>query len=587
MNKFMKGKIPAFTMIEVLVIIMLLSTLTVSSTSRIGDLLDRPKDLEVTRDMSQYELAAIVLTAEGKDFTIENINKHVDKSLGFSDVTKLSTAPNPYNNSYIIDIIDKDHFTVTSNKIYKGKDKGNKVLTISRVNGVVKSGYGDKPQPIEPPDPIEPPIEKPVEPPLTPIINIPDVDIPVGAIISWGTNVGSGDIVEEEWIGKQDSYLVEGKYTVKLRVKNDKGAWSDWAEKVINVVDGSKAQQILTGSEYTMALLGNGTVKAWGLGSAGQLGNGFTSGYRIPTTVLTGLGNIKQIETGDMHSAAVLKDGTVWVWGYNTFGQLGNGTKTTSLTPIQIVGLTNVKQVSVEENFTIILLENGTVWSCGRNVYGQLGDGTTTDKLTPVQVNGVLDAVQITTGDNYAAALLDDGTIRAWGYNSQGQLGDGSTTHRSTPVKVEHLTDVRQISAGYRHMVAVLNDDTVWTWGYNSYGQLGDGTTTNSKTPVGIGFLNAKHVEAATFHTVVLKNDGTVWTWGANASGQLGDGTTTDSKIPIQTVGLANVKQISAKYGHNAALLSNGIIKTWGKNDWGQIGDNTNTARTTPVTITW
>ena len=119
MNKYMKRKISAFTTIEVLVMIISLSTLTVSSAGRIGSLLDRPKDLEVTRDMSQYEIAATVLTAEGKDFTVENINKHVDKSLGFSDVTKLSTTSNPYNEPYIIDIIDKDHFTVKSIKTSK------------------------------------------------------------------------------------------------------------------------------------------------------------------------------------------------------------------------------------------------------------------------------------------------------------------------------------------------------------------------------------------------------------------------------------------------------------------------------------
>ena len=137
MNKYMKRKISAFTMIEVLVIIILLATLTVSSTGKIGDLLDRPKDLEVTRDISQYEIAATVLTAEGKDFTVDNINKHVDKSLGFSDVTKLSATSNPYNESYIIDIIDKDHFTVKSIKTSKAGETKTEEFKFSRLNGVL------------------------------------------------------------------------------------------------------------------------------------------------------------------------------------------------------------------------------------------------------------------------------------------------------------------------------------------------------------------------------------------------------------------------------------------------------------------
>ena len=222
----------------------------------------------------------------------------------------------------------------------------------------------------------------------------------------------------------------------------------------------------------------------------------------------------------------------------------------------------------------------GTVWAWGENSDGQLGDGMTTDRGTPVQVKGpggvgfLAGVVAIEAGYFHTVALRSDGTVWAWGNNYNGQLGDGTTTDRGTPVQVKgpggvgFLAGVVAIEAGYFHTVALKSDGTVWAWGNNYNGQLGDGTTTNRWTPVQVkgpggasNLTGVVAVDAGYSHTVALKSDGTVWTWGDNGYGQLGDGTTTSRSTPVQVKGsggagnLTGVVAIAAGYRHTVALL--------------------------------
>ena len=187
---------------------------------------------------------------------------------------------------------------------------------------------------------------------------------------------------------------------------------------------------------------------------------------------------------------------------------------------------------------SVYLRNDGTVWAWGRNSNGQLGDGTTIDRLTPVQVSGLSSMAAIAAGYDHTVALRNDGTVWAWGNNSNGQLGDGTTTDRLTPVQVSGLSDANVviIAAGYDHAVALRNDGTVWAWGSNSNGQIGNGTQTDSTTPVQVsGLSSVTYIAAGVKDTVSLRNDGPVWAWGSNSNGQLGDGTTTDRLTPVQT----------------------------------------------------
>ena len=190
---------------------------------------------------------------------------------------------------------------------------------------------------------------------------------------------------------------------------------------------------------------------------------------------------IPMVEGGYNHSIALKSDGTVWTWGLNNLGQLGNGTYQNSLSPVQVYGLNNVKRIAAGGNLSLALKNDGTVWAWGSNACG-LGNGGT-GSYTIVQVTGLANVKDIVVGNDYwtgnhrtySLALKQDGTVWAWGFNEYGQLGDGTYNTRTTPVQVNDLSGVTDISACYFHSLALKSDGTVWAWGYNSYGELGDG----------------------------------------------------------------------------------------------------------------
>ncbi|MCL2087921.1 MAG: dockerin type I domain-containing protein [Oscillospiraceae bacterium] len=341
---------------------------------------------------------------------------------------------------------------------------------------------------------------------------------------------------------------------------------------------------VSAGNDHSVALLSDGTVWAWGWNNRGQLGDDTTTDRRIPVQV-SGLTGVTTVSSSGDHTMALKSDGTVWAWGYNWTGQLGDGTVTDRTTPVQVSGLTGVVAVSAGAHHTIALKSDGTVWAWGRNnLYGQLGDGTTIDRHTPVQVSGLTGVTAISAGGNHTAVLKSDGTVWAWGYNYYGQLGNDTTTNRNIPVRVFGLTGVIAIFAGGGHTIALKSDGTVWAWGNNSHGQLGDGTTTDNYTPKQVsGLTGVTAISAGVQHTIALKSDGTVWAWGANWAGQLGDGTTTNRRTPVQVLGLTGVTDIFAGGYHTMALKSDGTVWAWGYNGFGQLGDGTTTDRLLPI----
>jgi alpha-tubulin suppressor-like RCC1 family protein len=305
---------------------------------------------------------------------------------------------------------------------------------------------------------------------------------------------------------------------------------------------------------------------------------------------------------------ALKTDGTVWAWGLNDRGQLGNGTigdGTNKNTPVQVSNLSGVKAIAAFGDFSLALKEDGTVWAWGRNTYGQLGDRTTTDRSKPVPVSGLSGVKAIAAGFNHGLALKTDGTVWAWGLNNRGQLGDGTTTMRNTPVQVKNrplttnsrwskslqesnLSGVKAIDAGLDHSLALMEDGTVRAWGSNGFGKLGDGTSgTDRHTPVQVKNLSGvQAIAAGSVHSQALKTDGTVWAWGWDSEGQLGNETTTQSNIPVPVSGLSGVKAIAAGYYHGLALKTDGTVWAWGRNDDGQMGDGTSgTDRHTPVQV--
>ncbi len=242
-----------------------------------------------------------------------------------------------------------------------------------------------------------------------------------------------------------------------------------------------------------------------------------------------------------------------------------------------ILSSTNV-EVAAGNSFSAVLKSNGTVWTWGLNNKGQLGNENNENTTSPVQIQNLSDVLHIVAGKEHTLALKSDGTVWAWGYNNYGQLGNNSTATSNIPVQVKTgenttLTDIVAIDAGEAHSIALKSDGTVWTWGCNINGRLGNGTQTNSSVAIQIpDFSSVAAISAGGKHSTALKNDGTVWSWGYNGYGQLGNNTTTNSFSPTQASDLNNVVSIDSGANHTLALLSNGDVYGWGRNDYGQLG---------------
>jgi len=304
------------------------------------------------------------------------------------------------------------------------------------------------------------------------------------------------------------------------------------------------------------------TLWTWGNNAAGQLGDNTSGTNRsTPVTTFAGGTNWKQIACGQLHTAAIKTDGTLWTWGRNDNGQLGDNTTTDRSTPLTtFAGGTNWKQVASGGYHNAAIKTDGTLWTWGRNDFGPLGDNTTINKGTPVTTfAGGTNWKQVAGGGLHTAAIKTDGTLWTWGYNTSGQLGVNDTNFRSTPVTTfAGGTNWKQVScnSGGTHTVAIKTDGTLWTWGINNIGQLGDNTTTSRSTPVTTfaGGTNWKQVACGGSHTVAIKTDGTLWTWGRNPFGALGNNTTTQRNTPVTTfAGGTNWKQVSGGYTHTAA----------------------------------
>ena len=365
------------------------------------------------------------------------------------------------------------------------------------------------------------------------------------------------------------------------------------------------------GGFYHSAAVGtDGSLWTWGSNNFGELGKGTTSDASTPAK-LTSISGVNAVTGGNDHMVALKSDGTVWAWGYNYHGELGNGTKTgntANSTPGQVLTaaatpLTGITAVRGGFWHTLALKSDGTVWAWGNNDWGQLGNGSATPSYGGVayaaQVTGLSNVVAIAAGHWHSVAVKSDGSVWTWGLNStswdanrNGQLGDGTTTTRLTPVRVlgvggvGYLSGVAKVAAGASFTLALKSDGTVYGWGTNLEGELGNGNKTTSLTPVQAGVSNITDLAAGYWLSLALKSDGTVWAWGRNDMGQLGNGTTqalTGISTPAAVSGLSSVTAIHAGVSFGVALKSDGTVWAWGENASGQLGNGTSSNSSTPV----
>lgn len=357
---------------------------------------------------------------------------------------------------------------------------------------------------------------------------------------------------------------------------------------------------IAGGYGHTVVRRIDGTLWGWGLNNGGQASGDTAAGTSVlsATQVVTLGSSVAEVAVNSHQTCARKSDGTLWCWGGNEYGQVGNGTIQLQTSPVQVATLgSNVAQVAVGWNHTCARRTDGTLWCWGRNQMGQLGDGTTTGsdcstpcKSTPIQVLALgSEVAQVAGGYNHTCALKQNGSVWCWGLNAFGQLGDGTTTGQScaggsacrpSPVQVAALgTAGAYIGAGHYHTCARKLDGTLWCWGWNVQGQLGIGVAPTTPTPAQVTALGTgvAEVGGGETHTCARKNDGTLWCWGNNQRGQLGDGTFGGSSYsPIQVIALGSaVAGFGAGAFHNCAHLTDATIWCWGRNNDGQLGDGT------------
>ncbi len=350
-------------------------------------------------------------------------------------------------------------------------------------------------------------------------------------------------------------------------------------------------KSVTAGHRHTCALMEGGGVKCWGENASGGVGDGTSINRSAPVDVPGMTGGATALEAGAGHTCALMEGGAVKCWGWNAGGQLGNGTVTDSRLPVDVGGLPGPAQsIAAGDQHTCALLADGSVVCWGANASGQLGNGTRNRSSTPVPVGGLSAALEIAAGGAHTCALLTDGEVKCWGDDQSGQLGDGGYDNRSTPVAVSGLTgEVDHIAAGFSHTCASMMDRRIQCWGWNTEGQLGDGTVKGRRIPGDVlGFTGGAAVISVGWSNTcaLLMTTGGIRCWGLNGGGQLGDGKFADSSSPVGVSGLASGR-ISVAVGgaHVCALSGRGGVKCWGRNDRGQLGSGTNADQNTPIDV--
>jgi len=341
------------------------------------------------------------------------------------------------------------------------------------------------------------------------------------------------------------------------------------------------------GSTHACGVKDDGTVWCWGRNDEGQLGNGSDLPSPVPKQV-AGLSGIVGVAVCNKHSCALGEQGLVWCWGHNMHGQLGDGTFYNRNLPVKVKGLYGVTAIAAGADHVCAVTADGGAECWGSNEYGQLGTGASGGSFAlPWGVFGISNAVGVAAGWAHTCVLSVTGEASCWGANADGCLGDGTTVSKASPVKVEGAPPFADLDASQEHTCGAAWDGSVWCWGHNTHGELGSvpgGPGTVAKqVPVVSGVWD---VALGDFHSCALESGGEVYCWGKNSTGQLGDGSIKQKYVPSLVSGLANVKEIGAGSASSCARQHDGKLWCWGDDEFGQLGNGTPGSKAlTPVAV--
>jgi alpha-tubulin suppressor-like RCC1 family protein len=351
---------------------------------------------------------------------------------------------------------------------------------------------------------------------------------------------------------------------------------------------------VAAGWDHNCALIDDGSVWCWGANDSGQLGNGSTTDTATPTRVVGLDGKASSIAAGVRHTCAALLGGVVQCWGDNSQGQLGTAAPASSSTPLDVLRLnTGVIEISSGNLHSCAHLSDRSAKCWGSNDYAQLGDGAGTARPEPVDVIGLGGAISdLDAGGGHGCAVINPGAVKCWGENSYGQTGFvlwGIPTW--SPESVSGLeVGVRSVDANGSSTCAVTDAGAVKCWGNNTFGQLGNGSNVSTSAPVDAFGLSGgtADVSLGMNHGCALSTAGGLRCWGVGTDGQLGSGSPTNSATPVEVLSLsAGVRSVAGGLAHTCAVTAAGRVKCWGRGSSGQLGNGSLTSSANPVDVSW
>lgn len=367
----------------------------------------------------------------------------------------------------------------------------------------------------------------------------------------------------------------DGYKTTSMTITVSKNVMTVLKEPVVMEKKRNGYSVVDLGSEHSAAITENGDLYMWGNNSYGQLGDGTTITRDKPTKIM---GNVKSISLGHWHSAVITEDGDLYMWGDNNFGQLGDGTNTNRISPTLI--MSNVKTVSLGYWHSSAITEDGDLYTWGRNTNGQLGNKSTTDSSIPVKI--MSNVADVSLGGFHSSAITNSGELYTWGNNMQGQLGLGTEVDSNIPVKI--MDNARSVSCSYQLTAVIDKNDNLYMCGLDVSGWgLLHADTIEDSTVLSKVLTNIEMVSLGEYHGAALSKNHIVYTWGMNANGQLGNGNNNITDVE-QNI-MDNIKLIDMGGYHSSAIDENGDLYVWGSNCYAQLGDGTTTDSNIPIKI--